>query len=56
MPLFIHVILLDKNEWQELDLRMGMSFGDFLEENLSCFPSIENAGLSSGFSLKVVAE
>jgi len=55
MPLFVHVILLDKNEWQELDLHMGMSLGD-LEENLSCFPSIENAGLSSGFSLKVVAE
>ena len=56
MPLFIHVILFDKNEWQELDLRMGKSLGDCLEENLSCVPSIENAGLSSGFSLKVVAE
>ena len=56
MPLLAHVILLVNNDWQELDFRMGMSLGDFFEDNLSCFPSIEKAGLSKGFSLKVVAE
>ena len=45
------VFFVAKNDWQETDFLMGSRFGDLLLDNFSCFPSIENVGLSSGFSL-----